>query len=76
MASAAGGTLGFAELFRMAIHAQTAGALLRALDTALPWAIPGSSLISGALSLTFLWLGVRAAARYEAPPAPEPPAAA
>ncbi len=75
LASAAGGSLEFSGLFRLAIHAQTAAALLRALDTSLPWAIPYSAPLGGALSLTYLWLGVRAAARVQAPGA-EPPAAA
>lgn len=70
--SLAGGTIGFGSLLRLAIHAQTAGALLRALDTALPRSIPYSGLLSAALSLTYLWLGVRQTAQTPPPPAPAP----
>lgn len=70
LASLAGGALEFAALFRLAIHAQTAGSLLYALDAALPVSIPRFQFLSVALSLTFLWLGVRAAAHAPEPPAP------
>src|SRR3569832_900174 len=74
LASLAGGALEYAALFRIGLHAQTAGSLLYALDAALPTGIPYFQLVSIALSLAFLWLGIRAAVR----PAPvaEPPAAA
>ena len=74
LASLAGGALEFAALFRIGLHAQPAGSLLYALDAALPTGIPYFQLVSIALSLAFLWLGIRAAVR----PAPvaEPPAAA
>lgn len=76
MASAAGGSLGFAALFRIAVHAQTAGSLLYALDALMPVTIPYFQFVSIALSLTCLWLGVKAAAS-PAPAAPaEPPAPA
>ncbi|MDE2491825.1 MAG: DUF1189 family protein, partial [Elusimicrobia bacterium] len=71
-ASLAGARLGFAPLFRIALHAQTAAALVRALDTVLPWPIPQSRLISLALSLAYMWLAVGACAG--APPSPEPAA--
>lgn len=73
LASVAEAPLGFAALFRIGIHAQTAGCLLYALDAVLPFAIPALPLVSLALSLTFLWLGVRAS-RPQAP-APAAPAA-
>lgn len=68
-ASIAGAPLGFAALFKIAVHAQTASALLRALDTVLPAAIPLGGLLSLALSLVYVFLGVRAHAAGE-PPAP------
>ena len=73
LASLAGGSLGYAALFRIAVHAQTAGSLLYALDAVLPRPIPYFQLVSIASSLAFLWLGVSAAA--QAAPA-EPPAPA
>lgn len=74
MASAAGGSLGFAALFRIAVHAQTAGSLLYALDALSPVSIPFFQLASIALSLTYLWLGVKAAGAA-APAQPSAPAA-
>ncbi|HXS99354.1 MAG TPA: DUF1189 family protein [Elusimicrobiota bacterium] len=74
LASLAGGALEYAALFRIGLHAQTAGSLLYALDATLPVSIPFFQLISVALSLTFLWLGVKAAVK--AAPAAEPPAPA
>ncbi|MFI5363078.1 MAG: DUF1189 family protein [Elusimicrobiota bacterium] len=71
--SLAGGSLEYAALFRIAIHAQTAGSLLYALDATLPRAIPYFEYASAAMSLAFLWLGVRSAAK--AAPAPQPPSA-
>ena len=70
-ASLAGGSLRFPELFRVAVHAQTAGCLLYSLDALLPVSIPLILPASASLSLTFLWLGVRAAVK----PAPESPSA-
>ncbi|MFI5347808.1 MAG: DUF1189 family protein [Elusimicrobiota bacterium] len=75
MASAAGGSLSFAALLRIAVHAQTAGSLLYALDSILPSSIPFFQIASILLSLATLWFGVRAAVRAPAP-APEPPAPA
>lgn len=69
VASLAGGALEYAALFRIGLHAQTAGSLLYALDAALPVGIPRVPLISIALSLIFLWLGVREAVK--AAPSPE-----
>lgn len=70
MASLAGGEMGFAELFRIAVHAQTAGALLYVLDTVLPFALPAVyPLVALALSLTYTWLGVRSTVGAAAPPA-------
>jgi hypothetical protein len=66
MASLAGGSVGFGPLFRIAVHAQTAGCLLYALDASLPKTIPFFQIGSVVLSLTYLWLGVKAAA--SAPP--------
>jgi hypothetical protein len=59
-ASLAGGSVEFAPLFRIGVHVQTAGALLYALDALLPVSIPFFPTVSIALSLTFLWLAVRA----------------
>jgi hypothetical protein len=73
LAPLAGGSLEYAALFRIAVHAQTAGSLLYALDASLPRTIPYFQLASVALSLLLLWVGVRAAAK--AAPA-EPPASA
>lgn len=67
LASLAGGALGFGPLFKIGVHAQSAGTLLYALDATLPKSIPFFRLISLVLSLTFLWLGVRAAVKT--PPA-------
>lgn len=61
--SLAGGAMGFGALFQIAVHAQTAATLLRALLAFLPFAIPAAGLISLLLSATYLWLGVRANAR-------------
>lgn len=74
LASFAGGELDFGGLFKVAIHAQTASVALGALELLLPRAIPFAGVIAPALSLTYLWLGVRAAARPAAPQ-PNPPAA-
>jgi hypothetical protein len=75
LASLAGGALEYAALFRIGVHAQTAGSLLYALDAALPVSIPYFQWLSIALSLTFLWLGVRAAAKTAPAAAPPAPAA-
>ena len=61
IASLAGGSLEFTALFRMAVHIQTAGSLLYALEAMLPVSIPYFEFVSVALSLAFLWLGVKAA---------------
>lgn len=74
LASLAGGSLEYAGLFRIGVHAQTAGTLLYALDAMLPVAIPHLVPLSIACSLTFLWLGVRAAVKGA--PAAGPPAPA
>ncbi len=73
-ASVAGGSLEYAALFRIAVHAQTAGSLLYALDAALPRTIPYFQLVSVALSLAYLWLGVSAVVKA-APAEPPAPAA-
>lgn len=73
-ASLAGGSMEFAPLFRLGIHAQTAGSLLYALDATLPQTIPFYPILSAAMSVAFLWLGVRAVVRA-APPEPAVPAA-
>jgi hypothetical protein len=73
-AALAKGSLEFAPLFRLGIHAQTAGSLLYALNAILPRSIPFYTAVSVALSLTFLWLGVRAAVKA-APAEPTAPAA-
>lgn len=73
MASAAGGSLEYGALFKLGVHAQTAGSLLYALDAVLPVTIPFFQPVSVALTLAYLWFGVRAAA---APAATEPPAPA
>jgi hypothetical protein len=73
-ASLAGGSLEFAALFRIALHAQTAGSLLYSLDAMLPVAVPFFQYVSIALSLTFLWLGVSAAVKA-APAQPTAPVA-
>lgn len=61
--SLAGGALGFGALFQMAVHAQTASTLLRAVLAFLPFALPAAGLISLLMSSAYLWLGVRANAR-------------
>jgi hypothetical protein len=71
VAAIAGGELDFGGLFKVAVHAQTASVALGALQMLLPRPIPLSGVLSPALSLGYLWLGVRAAAR----PAAAPPAA-
>jgi hypothetical protein len=63
LASVAGGALEFPALFRIAIHAQTAGSLLYALDAAIPTSIPYFQIVSVAMSLAFLWLGIGAAVK-------------
>ncbi|MBI3566203.1 MAG: DUF1189 family protein [Elusimicrobia bacterium] len=68
LASAARATLSYAQLLRLGIHAQTAGCALYALDALSPVAIPLLPLVSAGLSLTFLWLGVRAHGSADAPP--------
>ena len=73
-ASLAGGSLEYGALVRLAVHAQTAGSLLYALDATLPLTIPYFQAVSAALSLTFLWLGVSAAVKA-APARPPVPAA-
>jgi hypothetical protein len=75
MAAAAmtGAKLEFGALFRVAVHAQTAGSLLYALDALMPRSIPFFELASIAMTLAFVWLGVKAAAAT--PPAPPAPAA-
>ena len=75
MASASGGGLPFGALFRIAVHAQTAGSLLYALDALLPRSIPFYTIASVAMTLVYLWLGVRAAAAAPAATEPPPPAA-
>jgi hypothetical protein len=76
LASLAGGALTFAQLFRIAVHAQTAGCLLYALDSLMPVTLPYFQPVSAALSLTFLWLGVRAAVAAGPLSPPAPPSAA
>lgn len=73
-ASLAGGSLEYGALFRLGIHAQTAGSLLYALDAVLPRTIPYFQLASAVMSMTLLWLGVNAAAKA-APAEPPAPAA-
>jgi hypothetical protein len=75
LASLAGGSVEFAALFRIALHAQTAGSLLYALDATLPMTIPYFQFVSVALSLTFLWLGVKAVVKAGPPVEPPVPAA-
>lgn len=72
LASLTGGALEYAALFRIGLHAQTAGSLLWALEAALPVSIPYFQVLSVALSLAFLWVGVRAAVK--AAPLAEPTA--
>ena len=74
-ASLAGGSLEFAALFKIALHAQTAGSLLYALDATLPTTIPFFQVVSVGLSLTFLWLGVKAVVKAGPPAEPPVPAA-
>lgn len=68
IASALGTALDFGRLWKVAIHAQTAGCLLYSLDAVSPVAIPLLPMVSAGLTLTFLWLGVRAHASADAPP--------
>jgi hypothetical protein len=70
LAGFAGKTPGFGALFRIGVHAQTAGSLLYALDSLLPKSIPYFQAVSIALSLTYLWLGVKAAGAPAEPPVP------
>lgn len=76
VSSLSGAGLGYTALFRVALHAQTAAALLRALDTTLPVPIPGLLIASPIVSAVYLWLGIRGAARSgpDAPAAPAPQA--
>ena len=73
MASLAGAALNFATLFRLGVHAQTAGCLLYSLDALLPRSIPYFQFVSVFLSLGYLWYGVRAAAVPSAPAPATPP---
>ncbi|MDX6769493.1 MAG: DUF1189 family protein [Elusimicrobiota bacterium] len=66
--SLAGGALGFGQLFQMAVHAQTASTLLRAVMAFLPFAIPAAGLVALLVTSGYLWLGVRAAARPDLAP--------
>lgn len=68
--SARGGALSWGALFRVGVHAQTAGCLLYSLDSLLPVSIPLFQWASIALSLAFVWLGVKAATSAANPPAP------
>lgn len=68
-ASAFGGSLRYGAAFRVAVHAQTAGSLLYALDMALPRSIPYFRLASIALSAAYVVLGARAAAAGAEPAA-------
>lgn len=61
MASVAHGSLTFPQLFRAAVHAQTVGTVLYAVDALSPVAIPFLPFVSMAATLTVLYLGVRAA---------------
>jgi hypothetical protein len=72
MASLSGSPLEFGALFRIAVHAQTAGSLLYALDALLPVSLPFYQLASILLCLGYMWAGVRAAGAKAAaePPAP------
>jgi hypothetical protein len=74
LASLAGGALEYSALFRIGVHAQTAGSLLYAIDFVLPWTIPFMMYVSVALSLTFLWLGISAAVKAGPLPPPAPAA--
>jgi hypothetical protein len=76
MASLAGGKLGYGALLRLALHAQTAGALLYSLDTTLPFQIPGLVVATPLLSLAYLWFGIRASSSPEADSAAAAPPAA
>jgi len=69
VASAQHAPLSYGQLFRLGVHAQTAGCLLYSLDAVLPFAIPALPLLSAAAGLTFLWLGVRACGPTAAAPA-------
>ncbi len=66
--SLAGGTLTFGQLFMLAVHAQTASTLLRALLAFLPFAIPAAGLVALLVTTGYLWLGVRATARPDLVP--------
>lgn len=74
-ASFAGAKLEFGALFRIGVHAQTAGSLLYSLDSFLPRSLPFFQLISIAMSLGFVWAAVRAAGRAPAAAPPQIPAA-
>lgn len=66
--SLAGGSLSFSALYQMSIHAQTTATFLRAFLAFLPFAIPAAGLVSLLVTSSYLWLGVRSAARPD--PAP------
>jgi hypothetical protein len=68
LSSTAGASLGFGALYRLALHAQTAAALLRCIDTLLPVPIPFLGLATPVVSLVYLWLAVRASAAPSSPP--------
>ena len=74
VASLTGAELGFGALLKLALHAQSAAVLLRAVDALSPARIPSSWAVSLALSMTYLTLGIRAAGRPD--PARTPPAPA
>lgn len=74
-ASLAGGSLEYAALFKLALHAQTAGSVLYAIDATLPMTIPYFQFVSVALSLAYLWLGVKAVVKAGPPAEPPVPAA-
>ena len=75
VASLTGAELGFGALFRLALHAQSASVLLRAVDALSPVTIPLAGALSLALSVTYLTLGIRAAGRPDSAPTPPAPAA-
>jgi hypothetical protein len=61
--SALSGGLTFGSLYQLAVHAQTAAVLLRVILAYLPFQVPFTGVLTMALTLAYLWLGIRANAR-------------
>jgi len=56
----ANGVLAFGPLYQIAIHAQTTALLAGVLKSFVPFPLPFSGLLTGVVTLVYLWLGVKA----------------